>query len=486
MKENIRVRFAPSPTGLMHVGGARTALFNYLFAKHHNGQFILRLEDTDRERFVEEGIEQIQYSLKWLGLIPDEGYWHNQHIGAHGPYIQSERLKQYQKLASELVEKGLAYYSRITLQDFDDRKQQAIKSKQPFVYRQAMEPSVEGDDSTTGKWPIRLKVSSGSTKWLDLVRGEFTIDNDLIDDFIILKADGFPTYNFANVVDDHLMQISHVIRGDEFIASTPKHALLYDYLGWHRPQWIHLPVINGADGKKLSKRNGDANLLDYQAKGYIPEAFLNYLALLGWNDGSEQEIFSRDELIKKFDINRIQKSPAIFDVQRLDWLNGRYIREFISEVEYLDQVRNQLKKSGIDIDQVDHDFFTRVAKLERERLKTFSEADELLDFFFIPPKITNELAKLACAKDSAEKIAHWLELSSKKLAECSPGIESIEQALRDLAQEIDIKTGQLFYPIRVAITGRTSAPGLFETIEALGLVESRHRIDRLVKKLQQF
>lgn len=483
MKQKVRVRFAPSPTGMMHVGSARTALFNYLFARHHDGEFILRLEDTDRERFIEAGVEQIQHSLQWLGLVPDEGYWLGDHKGAHGPYVQSERLGSYRQIAEQLVESGQAYYSRITSEDFDKKRQAAIAAGKPFVYRHAMEPA--SSQQSGDNLPIRLKVGPGSTVWRDEVRGEFKVNNDIIDDFIIVKADGFPTYNFANVVDDHQMKISHVIRGDEFIASTPKHAMLYDLLGWQRPEWIHLPVINGSDGKKLSKRSGDTDVLDYRQAGYLPEALINFLALLGWNDGSEQEIYSLDQLISKFAVDRIQKSPAVFDRDRLDWMNGIYIREVISEQAYMEKIIEQLEKANIDVASHNQDYIKRAAALERERIKTFSQSPDALEFFFKAPKVTSKMIELVCAKSDQPRTLNILSSTVATLSECKgKTTTAIETYLRQLAEELGVGAGQLFYPIRVAITGKTAAPGLFETIAVLGIEETISRLNNVIAKLK--
>ncbi len=481
MKSNVRVRFAPSPTGLMHIGGVRTALFNYLFAKHYQGKFILRLEDTDRDRFVDSSALQIIESLNWLGLKPDEGFWMGQHKGEFGPYIQSERLPHYQDFANKLVEAGLAYYSIIDPADYKTRRDAAIAAKQPFVYRQSMEP--KSVIKPNNNLPIRLKVSRGTTKWRDEIRGDFDINNDFIDDFIIIKADGFPTYNFANVVDDHLMKISHVIRGDEFISSTPKHVMLYDALKWERPYWIHLPVINGASGKKLSKRDGDTDLLDYRAKGYLPAALINFLVSLGWNDGSTQEIYSISELVAKFSIDRILKSPAIFDRERLDWINGVYIREKISQSEYLKHVAKELNKSNLDLKKYNQEYITLAANLERDRIRAFGEVTELLEFFFLAPRVDSNLIELVCKKNSRSEITKLLTSASIALSKCSDDEQSIEQCLRYQAKENGVKPGELFYPIRVAITGKTAAPGLFATIHVLGITESVVRIKAILQAL---
>lgn len=471
MNKSVRTRFAPSPTGMLHIGGVRTALFAYLYAKSHNGTFVLRLEDTDRERFVEGGVEQIIKSLDWLGIHPDEGVWYEEKPGKHGPYIQSKRLPHYRKYAEELVKKGLAYYSYITPEAFASLKEEAILAKKPFIYKYSMEP--ESNKKTTTDLPIRLKINDGITKWNDEVRGESSTPNNLLDDFVILKADGFPTYNFANVIDDHLMEITHVIRGDEFISTTAKHALLYDILGFERPHWVHLPVILGPDGKKkMSKRDGDVDVLEFEKRGYLKDTMINFLALLGWNDGTEQEIFNMHELITKFSLERVQKSPAIFDVARLDWMNGEYIRK-MTVAELLSSLRPFIPSEWYK----DADYLKKVAELDRERLKTLAEAKYLMEIFFETPKVD---IKLLTQKDTLEDIKIWFQKTADTLNDAEFTHDLIEQVLRNLAEKLDIKTGQLFYALRIALTGRTEAPGLFDIMLTLGKEETIKRIKSLL------
>lgn len=465
MSKAVRVRFAPSPTGFLHIGGVRTALFNYLFAKANNGDFVLRLEDTDRERFVEEGVEQIIQSLDWLGLHPDEGVWYEDKPGAHGPYIQSERLHHYADYANKLVEQGLAYKSYASAEQLESLREEARQNKQPFVYRNSMEPA-----SGSGDAPIRLKIPSGKTLWKDEVRGEFTTPNELIDDFIIIKADGFPTYNFANVIDDHMMQISHVIRGDEFISSTSKHALLYDMLGFDRPAWVHLPPILGPDGKKkLSKRDGDVNVLDYKAKGYLPAAVINFLALLGWNDGSTQEIFSVEDLLGKFDLSRVQKSPAVFDINRLDWMNGEYIRTQLSDDQLIEQLRSFVPAAWL----TEMEYFKRVMNLDRERIKRFDEAKYMMEIFFEAPEVDKDLLT---QKNDQDSVRLWLNSTVEELAKIEFSHDEIERSLRGLSNNLAVSAGNLFFVLRVALTGRTQAPGLFDIFATLGKEESIARL----------
>lgn len=473
MKQAVRVRFAPSPTGLLHIGGVRTALFNYLFAKKNDGQFILRLEDTDRERFEKKSVDHIQAGLHWLGLVPDEGCWLGKHKGQFGPYIQSQRLPHYREFAQRLVDKDLAYYSRISTTEFTTRRDATILAKKPFVYRHEFEPA---DDGKTQGYPIRLKIQPGVTTWSDEIRGKFTSEHKLIDDFIIVKADGFPTYNFASVVDDHLMKISDVLRADEFIASTAKHCILYDNFKWNRPKFIHLPAILGPNGtRKLSKRDGDSDVLNYQRQGYLPEALLNFLVLLGWNSGEEKEIFELSELIEKFTLQRLGKSPAIFDHKKLDWINGYYIRRLS-----LGQLADALKPFVSKKWYADPAYLKKVLALDQARLKKLSDATELMDFFFTPPQVKRQLL---IAKDSAKLVKGWLEQAAAVLEKTSLNHVKLEQALRALADQLGVKASQLFYVMRVAVTGRTEAPGLFETIIVLGLETTMKRLQKAASRL---
>ena len=455
----------------MHIGGIRTALFNYLFAKANGGKFILRLEDTDRERFVEEGVDQIIKSLDWFGLHPDEGVWYEEKPGEHGPYIQSKRLNHYNKYAQSLVDRGLAYYSYSTPEQISALRAEAIEEKRPFVYKESMEPSSKLDE--TSAYPIRLRVGEGTTNWKDEVRGDFITPNDIIDDFIIIKADGFPTYNFANVVDDGLMEISHVIRGDEFISSTAKHALLYDLLDFDRPKWVHLPPILGPDGKKkLSKRDGDVDVLEYKAKGYLPKALMNFLAMLGWNDGTTQEIFSPQELIDRFSIDRIQKSPAVFDANRLDWMNGEYLRNKLSEDELIEEIRAFIPSEWLS----DIEYFKTVLRLDRERIKRLDEAKYIMEIFFETPKID---MNMLCKKDNIETVRFWVAEVIKTIDDIQFEHDTVDESLRGLAQKLDVQVGQLFYALRVGLTGRTQAPGLFDIFVTLGKAESIKRLKSL-------
>lgn len=487
----VRTRFAPSPTGMLHIGGIRTALYNYLFAKKHGGEFVLRLEDTDRERFVADGVEQIVAGLDWVGLRPDIGFWISEGKHQNVEYIQSERNKQgtYKKWAEELIDKGLAYYSPTTSAQLDALRQKAKDAKKPFIYRRADDTA--NDTVIIEHAPIRLDIEaikttlSSKVEWQDEIRGQFADSLDIIEDFILIKSDGFPTYNFANVIDDHDMAISHVIRGDEFISSTSKHSLLYDLFGWRTPQFVHLPVINGADGKKLSKRTGDTNVLDYRAKGYLPEALLNFLALLGWNDGSEQEIFSMDELQSKFDLVGLNSSPAIFDQKRLDWMNGSYIRSLKTENLY--ELAHAFWPDAAK--SKDKDYKTQVLRLVQERLKYLAELPELTKFFFEEPKDTNVKSLLSEPSDKQlkklDKSVYKSLLSDaySELQELEFTEKKLQACLDSLLIKLDSKPGILFALIRIAITGSPASPPIAATMSVLGKEITLARFNKTLRLL---
>lgn len=494
----VRTRFAPSPTGFLHIGGVRTALYNYLLAKQNGGEFILRLEDTDRERFVEEGISQIVEGLGWLGLEPDEGFWMSEGRHQNIEYIQSERNKTglYEGYARQLVERGLAYHSYIAPQKYQEYK--SGSKNMPFVYRKDMESELHtGDnDHRADNHPIRLDIKSIQDKfpklrsegllWKDEIRGEFVEDLNNIEDFILIKSDGFPTYNFANVIDDYEMKISHILRGDEFVSSTGKHALLYEIFGWQRPKFVHLSVINGPDGKKLSKRTGDTNVLDYRDKGYLPEALLNFLALLGWNDGTEQEIFALNELTEKFSLERLNTSPAIFDQKRLDWMNGYWIRRL--DIGDLARRSENFWPPGAENTSESHK--RAILMLVQERLKYLGELPELTGFFFGEPK-PEDVFKLyrnptdkQLKKTRAADYPKFLRSTIAALEESDFSEGDISQRLNDLLDKLATRPGILFALIRIAISGSPSSPQLFGTLAVLGKDKSLSRLKKAVEGLE--
>lgn len=473
MSKATRVRFAPSPTGYMHIGGLRSALFNYLYARHTDGIFILRLEDTDRERFVPDAVTHLNDSLSWLGLVPDESPEHPN--PAYEPYVQSERLKLYTQYAEELLKKSFVYKDFSTSERLAELRKDAQAKKQPFVFTKDMaqlEPNHKDDPYT-----LRFQIQPGkAVTWDDAVWGPQSWQREVLDDFVAIKSDGFPTYNFANVVDDHLMKISQVFRGSEFLSTTPKHILLYEALGWEPPVFVHLPQVLGSDKAKLSKRHGAKSALEYRDDGYLPEAVLNFLATLGFNDGTTQEIYSRDELIKVFSLDRIHSSPAMFDPERLDWMNGHYIREL--------PPKELAKRAAPFWPQVaakaDNDYKEAVLGLVQERLKFLAEIPELTEFFFSTPKLD---AKLLTQAVDTEQAHDLLEKARATIEDSDFSHDDLEQRLRALCEKESVKAGQLFGLIRVAITGKTAAPGLFDTLHVLGKEASLERITAAIRQL---
>lgn len=469
MTQPVRVRFAPSPTGYLHVGGARSALLDFLFARHNKGTFVLRIEDTDRERLVPDSIAQINDSLSWLGMTPDEGP--DLPAAEFGPYIQSDRLKLYQEYADQLLNNSLLYKDYSSSERLAELRKEAQLAKKPFKFNKSMaqlEPT--GDEP----YVLRFAIQPGAdVTWDDSVWGPQSVSRDAVDDFVALKSDGFPTYHFASVVDDHLMQISHVIRAAEWIPSTPKHILLYEAFNWEPPVFAHLPQVLGADKAKLSKRHGAKSVLEYRDAGYLPEALINFLASLGFNDGTTQEIYTLDELIKNFSLDRVQSSPAVFDADRLDWMNGLYIRN-LSVNELADRAESFWPDSA---KEASTDYKKQVLPLVQERLKFLAELPELTDFFFADPPVDTSLL----TKHFDEAKAGELLAAVKTSLQDSDFTESdLETRLRELTETESVKTGQLFGVIRVAITGRTAAPGLFETLHVLGKETTLRRITALL------
>lgn len=481
----VRTRFAPSPTGYMHIGNLRTALYEYLIAKSKGGKFILRIEDTDQERYVEGAVDIIYNTLKVTGLEHDEG---PDKDGGYGPYIQSERMKLgiYMKYALELVEKGEAYYCFCTKERLDSLKESNAEGDAFAKYdRHCLSLTKEEIDENlkSGKpFVIRQKMpQEGTTTFNDVVYGSITVDNSELDDQILIKSDGMPTYNFANVVDDHLMNITHVVRGSEYLSSTPKYNLLYKAFGWDAPEYVHLPPVMKDAHNKLSKRNGDASFGDLVDKGYIPEAIVNYIALLGWSPSDNTEIFTLEELKQKFDISGLSKSPAIFDTAKLTWMNGEYIKNMEQE-KYLSLVVPRLEKviknKSLDL--------KKIALLLQKRLETLNDIPTLVDFFDSLPEYEISLYVHKKMKTTEE-----IALSSLKAA--VPVIEGIDKweesvihdALINLVTELGIKNGQLLWPIRTALSGKPTSPGgAIELADILGKEETLKRIEEGIKLLE--
>ena len=459
---NIRTRFAPSPTGYLHIGAVRTAIFAWLLARQNNGTFILRIEDTDKNREVSDSEKHIIESLQWLGLNWDEG---PDIGGQHAPYRQSERLEIYHKYAQQLVDKGLAYADTTTTEQLTKWREQAKSEKRPFHFndhRPANPPDWELG------MPLRLKIdSTQSPAWNDIVRGAQKSSHENLDDFILLKADGFPTYNFAHIIDDHEMGITHIIRGEEFVSSVPKYLKLYEALEFTPPVMAHMPNILAPTGnKKLSKRDGAPDLLQYRDQGYQPDAILNFLAKLGWNDGTEQEVYTRNELLEKFSLERVQKSPARFDEKQLLWISGHHIRE-----TSLDDLYVQTESFWpAEAKNADSSFKKQVLALVQERLKCFSELAELTAFFFSEPKLSTEWLELdkRLKKLEPKEVCEWLAAAVENLSENSFDVEDIEAALRTTAENNNYHTGKFFMAVRVAVAGTSFSPPLFETMNLLG------------------
>ncbi len=479
-KATVRVRFAPSPTGYPHLGNIRTALFNWLFARHSGGVFILRIEDTDVFRLVEGATEAILDSLRWLGLDWDEG-----------PYFQSHRLEFYREAAELLVKEGLAYYCYCSPERLESIRGEQIKRKQPPGYDRhcrylTRKQRIEIESS--GIVPIvRFKTPlEGQTSFQDFLRGEITFENSTLDDFVLLKSDGYPTYHLANVVDDHLMSISHVMRADEWLSSTPRHVLLYRAFGWQPPQFAHLPMILGPDRSKLSKRHGATSIIEYKNQGYLPEAMFNFLALLGWALDDKTELMTRDEIIKHFSLERISRTAAVFNKEKLDWMNGVYLRRLSIEeftqrtVPFLERDLPMEVKRPLDIG-----YIRRITPLVQERARTLAEIPVLTDFFFLD-RLEYDVELLTQELGIAEAIKA-LQASLTRIGELQDwDASSLEAIFRPLADELGSKTGVFFGLLRVAITGRKVAPPLFQTMEVLGRERCVTRLQAALVKLSAF
>jgi len=475
----VRVRFAPSPTGYPHIGNIRTVVFNWLYARQQGGRFILRIEDTDRERYVDDAIRVITESLEWLGLDWDEGPGKG---GDYGPYVQSKRLDIYRRKAEELVEKGLAYRCNCTPERLEMvRESLRAQGKNP-MYDGHCRDKPRGEVSGDEPHVIRLRVPrEGTTTFHDLLRGDVTIENALIDDQILLKTDGFPTYHLAVVVDDHLMNMTHVIRGDDWIPSTPKRILLYKAFGWDLPIFVHVPLVLGPDGKKLGKRHGATSVDEFRRQGYLPDALLNFLALLGWapGDGEEQEIFTREELIQRFNIDRINLSAAVFSYEKLNWINGQYIRQ-MSEEALLEALIPFWANAGLIPVPVPVEMrhtLQILVPLVQERLKTLRDVVPLTDFVFQDietPTIDKLIGKKMTAESSLEAICETQRVLRESV---QFDADAMEGPMRELATTRGLKVGQLFGIIRNAVTGKKVSPPLFGSIQALGLAQTLKRLE---------
>lgn len=484
----VRVRYAPSPTGLQHIGGVRTALFNYFFAKSSGGKFILRVEDTDRERYSDESLQDLYDTLDWLGVKWDEGPVVG---GPYGPYIQSERTAIYQEYAKKLVDMGKAYYCYCTSERLERLREKQIAEKSPVQgydghCRDLTDEQRKELEAQGFKPVIRLKVPrEGSTTFHDVLMGDITRENkDVSPDPVLLKSDGFPTYHLANVIDDHLMGVTHIMRAQEWIPSGPLHVLLYEAFGWEVPTYCHLPMVMGSDGHKLSKRHGSTSVRDFRAKGYLPEALLNYVSLVGWSYDGEKEFFTREELEKCFSLEKINKAPGVFDYQKLDWFNAQYIRQK-SDKELADLLMPYLKQAG-RLDDSGYDRLLAFVPGVRDRLTLLSDIVAMTDFIedHGEPDAAILIPKKMDAASSLSSLKAVYELVKDDLAKGRTDDE-LQNDMCELAQRLGIKNAGVFNPLRAAVTGLQVSPPPFSCIHLLGEEESHRRIERAIEVLER-
>ncbi len=503
MSKPVRVRFAPSPTGPLHIGGVRTALFNYLFAKKHNGVFYLRIEDTDQNRFVPGAEQYIFEALEWLGISPDETVGKNEKFG---PYRQSERKEMYRQYAMQLIDSGHAYYAFDTAEALDAHRKQHEEQGKTFIYnhhnREKLDNSLKLSTEETAKrvasgeeYVIRFKSPVNETLVLqDIIRGDIKVDSNLLDDKVLFKSDGMPTYHLANIVDDHLMETSHVIRGEEWLPSLPLHVLLYRAFGWDAPEFAHLPLILKPVGNgKLSKRDGDkmgfpvfplewtdpqtqSISAGYREQGYFPEAVVNFLALLGWNDGTEQELFSLEELCERFDLARVHKAGAKFDPEKNKWFNHQYMM-LKDDASLAKEFAKILNDKGIVRED---DFIRKVVSLVKERADFVSDFWELSDYFFTAPSAYDEKASKNWKEDTPDLMRRViLELESVSAFEA----KSVETHLKNWMAKNEIGMGKIMQPLRLSVVGALKGPDLFEILSMIGREEAIRRIQKAIDTL---
>ncbi len=501
MSEKVRVRFAPSPTGYLHIGGLRTALYNFLLARKRQGDFFLRIEDTDQKRVNPEAISNIVKSLEWAKIMPEEGVFIDKEKkvaerGKYGPYIQSKRLATYQKYAHDLVEGGKAYYCFCTPERLEELRKSQQAAKLAPAYDKRCLKTVSLDEAKKRiaggeEYVVRFNIPEiGETKFEDIVRGKISFANKNLDDPVILKSDGYPTYHLAHVVDDHLMETTVVIRGEEWLPSTPKHILLFKAFGWEPPRYAHLCVIlNKETKRKLSKRDGDVSVEDFVKRGYLSEAVINFIALLGWNPKTEREIFSLEELIEQFDEKKLNRAAAIFDVGKLDWMNGVYIREKnINELTKLCQpyIKDYLKNNpspdkGKSLENFE--YLKKIVSVERERMKKLSDVVQNIDFYFTCPKVNRKI--LNWKNTSDEKTREALKKARDVLLLISEADWSLDNLKNKLLKAANPKSrGELLWPLRVALTGKEKSPSPFEVAWVIGKKESLKRTELAINTVE--
>lgn len=498
----IRTRFAPSPTGFVHIGSLRTALFSFLFARHFDGVNILRVEDTDQTRLVEGSVKNMLTVLATNGISFDEGIEiENDSLvekGEYGPYVQSKRLEIYHSYRDELIAKKAAYYCFCSAERLDELRKEQTALKQAPMYdklcRNLTEENVASklkEFTENGKNAVvrQANPSEDQTIVKDLVYGDISYENALLDDHVLIKSDGFPTYHFAVVVDDHEMQITHVIRGEEWLPSTPKHVLLYTLFGWEPPQYAHLPLILNPDKSKLSKRQGDVAVEDFLKKGYLPEALVNFVAFLGWNPKTEQEIFSMEELISQFDLSKVNKSGAVLDIAKLEWMNGEYIRQKSSE-ELVALCKPYWTEAGIELGDYDEKYLQAIIGLEKDRLKKLSEITERTEYFFVDaPQL--DAQKLVWKKSTRDETKQNLRLLQDLIRITSDedlaSVSKLEEIVKAFIAEHELDTGAMLWPLRYAMTGEERSPSPFEVTVTLFMGKGRenimHRLEKAIATL---
>lgn len=507
-KKEIRVRFAPSPTGELHIGGARTALFNFLFARHNKGKIVLRIEDTDVKRFVPGSVERLIENLNWLGIEFDEGVKltrssnlktqiHNSKLetkiqnlaqyGKYGPYIQSQRLDIYQEYAQKLVEDGNAYYCFCSEERLKKMREEQIKKKQAPMYdRKCLLLSHEQIAKLLREkkpYVIRMKAPySGITEFDDLIRGHIAVDNSTIDDQILIKSDGMPTYHLANVIDDHLMEISHVLRAEEWLPSTPKHIILYNAFGWEPPIFGHIPLVLAKDRSKLSKRHGAVSVEEFRKLGYLPEALINYIALLGWNPKTEKEFFNKSELIKEFNVKNINKAGAIFDIEKLNYFNRHYIKSLSVE-----KLASLISNSRFPIpNKINKSKIMKIIAVTKDRMVKLSDFTGLARMFLEEPKYE---PRLLIFKNSTKELSiKGLSLVADELSQISnrywESMDKLNKLLLDIVKTNNLSNGDVFWPVRVALSGKEKSPSPAEILWVLNKDKSIKRINQAIKLLE--
>lgn len=483
MEKPLRVRFAPSPTGYLHVGGLRTALYNYLFARKNNGKFILRIEDTDRNRYVEGAVENLINSLKWAGLDYDEG---PDIGGVYGPYMQSQRLNIYKEYAFELIKNGYAYYCFCTPDRLQKLREEQEKLKLPQVKydKHCLNlTSEEIEKKLKDKLPFVIRINVKPNQKIifnDIIRGQIEFDSNNIDDQILIKSDNYPTYHLANVVDDHLMKISHVIRGEEWLSSTPKHVILYNSFGWELPEFAHLPLLLNPDKSKLSKRQGDVAVEDYRDKGYLKEALINFVALLGWNAGDNREFYYLNELVEVFSLERVNKSGAVFDIIKLNSLNAEHLRRK-SNAELLQMLKTELIKSDFADLSFSDERLLLIIEAMKERVSFVHEFITNCKFFYKQPE---EYELKSIEKNWKPETPDHLRKFINHIAQINnPSKQDYENAVTKVAEELNLGKGKLIHPLRLAVSGQSTGPGMFDLLYILGKEEVIKRIEKAIESI---